>query len=129
METKILSVSCGLFGITDDYTESFLSLDEKFRSNKEATFFVRASGDSMLPEIKPNDILIVDKSVALFNNAIATFYFNRRAICKQYIKTPKGIILRSLNSKYPDIIVKEDDEIDLFGVVTGLARDLYGPSL
>jgi DNA polymerase V len=117
-------ISCGLFGVADDFTENYLSLDEKYLMNKEATFFLRAAGESMQPEIKPGDILVVDRSRALFHGCIATFYFNSHAICKQYLKIPSGILLHSLNPQHKDIHLKEDDELHLFGVVIGLVRDL-----
>ena len=55
-------ISCGLFGIADDFCDHYLSLDAKYLVNKEATFLVRAKGDSMSPEIKEGDILIIDRS-------------------------------------------------------------------
>ncbi len=117
-------ISCGLFGIADDFTENYLSLDEKYLSNRESTFLVRAGGDSMEPEIKAGDILIVDRSVPLTSGKIATFYFNGNAICKQYIKRAGKIFLHSYNLNYQDIEVKDTDDLQLFGVVTGITRDL-----
>ncbi len=117
-------VSCGLFGISDDFIEDYLSLDQKFIKHKEASFFVQAEGDSMGPLIQDKDILIVDRSVPIFHQGIATFFYNNQAICKKYIKQENQIILRSLNPKYKDIIITEDDQLDLFGVVIGLARHL-----
>lgn len=117
-------VSCGLFGIADDFTDSYLSLDEKFLSNKESTFLVRAGGDSMLPEIKPMDIMIVDRSVKLVSGKIATFHFNGHAICKQYLEVNGKILLHSFNTNYEDIIIKDNDDLQLFGVVIGITRDL-----
>ena len=116
-------LSCGLFGLTEDFSEKYLSLDEKFMRNKESTFFVRAGGDSMSPEIKAQDILIVDRKVPIFSGAIAAFFYNGNAICKQYMIQDDQIILHSINSKYKDIIVSESDSLELFGVVIGLARD------
>ena len=117
-------VSCGLFGIADDFVDEYLSLDEKFVKNKESCFFVRAQGDSMAPYILPRDILIVDRSVELFDKAVATFFFNSNATCKQYIKQNGIYYLRSFNKSHADIPITEDDQLDLFGVVTGIARSL-----
>jgi len=117
-------VSCGLFGIADDFSDNYLSLDAKYLVNKEATFLVRASGDSMSPEIKSGDILIVDRSIELVSGKVATFYLNGAAICKQFIKKFNGeIVLRSFNSSYQDIVISETDDLVLFGVVIGIARD------
>ena len=78
----------------------------------------------MEPEIKKGDILVVDRSIKLESGKIAALYFNGEAICKQYLKTSAGIILRSINTKYKDIIVTENDELELFGVVIGITRDV-----
>ena len=116
-------VSCGLFGIADDFSDNYLSLDAKYLVNKESTFLVRAGGDSMAPEIKDRDILIVDRSVELISGKVATFHFNGAAICKLYVKKGDEIILRSFNKKYQDIVITEADDLLLFGVVIGIARD------
>jgi DNA polymerase V len=118
-------VSCGLFGISDDFVESYLSLDEKFMKNKESTFFVRASGDSMSPDIKNNDILVVDRSLTIFSGAIIAFYFNGVPMCKEIIKSENNTYLKSANSSFKTIIVTSDDELNVFGVVIGIVRDPY----
>ena len=119
------SASCGLFGIADDFVDDYLSLDEKFIKNKVASFFVRAQGDSMAPTILPGDILIVDRSIKIFNSAVATFFFNDVAICKQYIRNENQVLLRSFDPKVKDIKITNEDKLELFGVVTGLARNFY----
>lgn len=117
-------VSCGLFGIADDFVDDYLSLDTKYIKNKESTFFVKAQGDSMSPYIQPGDILIVDRSIPIFNGAVATFFLNDNAICKRYTNV-EGIIKLTSYSEAPDITISEEDRLELFGVVTGLARDLF----
>lgn len=118
-------IACGLFGISEDYIESYLSLDEKFSKNKESTFYVRASGDSMLPEIKNGDILIVDRSFKVLNKSIVAVFYNGTPMCKQIIFEANKKILHPLNGQYKDIFITEDDDLTLFGVVIGLARDFY----
>ncbi len=116
-------IACGLFGIADDFSEGYLSLDEKYLANRESTFFLRASGDSMQPKIFDNDILIVDRSVTLESGQIAAFYLNGNAICKIFYKGREGVILKSLNPKYHDIKLSSDDDLQLFGVVVASVRD------
>lgn len=118
-------LACGLFGIADDFVESYLSLDEKFLKNKESTFFVRASGDSMSPEIKGGDILIVDRSLNPIDGSIVAVFFNGNPICKQLRIQGEHKFLHAFNKDYPDLEITEDDELQVFGVVIGLARDLY----
>jgi DNA polymerase V len=49
-------VTCGLFGISDDYIEKYQSLDARFIKNKASTFFFQAASDSMEPLIFENVI-------------------------------------------------------------------------
>ena len=119
-------VACGLFGISDDFVENYLSLDEKFMKNKESTFFVRASGDSMSPDIKNNDILVVDRSRSVFSGAIIAFYLNGTPMCKQIINLESKTFLKSVNPSFKTIVVSDEDELSVFGVVVGIVRDPYG---
>jgi len=127
MDTKTTSDyaknSSRLFGITDDFTEGYLSLDERYLTNRESTFFIRARGDSMTPMIFDNDILIIDRVLKLESGQIAAFHLNGHAICKQFYKSSDGIVLKSLNKKYSDIYISRDDDLQLFGVVTASVRD------
>lgn len=116
-------IACGLFGITDDFVESYLSLDEKFSRNKEVCFYVRASGDSMEPQIFNRDILVVDCSVTPVSGSIVAVYLNSSPICKQLIYSSHAVLLRSFNPKYADIQISEDDDFKVFGTVIGLARE------
>lgn len=119
------SIACGLFGIADDFVENYLSLDEKFMRNTQSTFYIRASGDSMAPKIEDKDILVIDTSLPIKSGAIGAFFYNDNPVCKLYIQTPEGVILRSLNTSYKDILIGEDDKLALFGVAIGLVRDFY----
>ena len=116
-------LSCGLFGISEDFVESYLSLDQKFMKNKESTFFVRASGDSMLPEIKTDDILIVDRSYKALDGSIVAAFYNGNPLCKKLYQRGDDCRLQSFNKTYSDIIITEDDDLQIFGVIIGVARD------
>ena len=57
-------VSAGFPSAADDYTEQSLDLNEHFIEHPAATYFVRASGESMTGAgIVHNDLLIVDRSL------------------------------------------------------------------
>lgn len=116
-------LACGLFGISEDFVEKYLSLDEKFTKNKASTFYVRASGDSMGPRIENQDILIVDRSLKALSGSIVAVFYNGTPLCKQYFQIGSKSFLKSYNSKHPDIEIIESDNLDFFGVVIGLARE------
>ena len=61
---NILTVAAGFPSPAENYIEEKLNLDKHLIKNKESTFFVRVSGDSMINVgIFDNDILVVDRSL------------------------------------------------------------------
>ena len=79
----------------------------------------------MSPYILDKDILIVDTSIALASGQVGTFFLNSAPICKRLEVRGSRQFLVSINKKYSEIEIKEDDSLELFGVVTALARDFY----
>ncbi len=120
----ILPVACGLFGISEDYVEKFLSLDARFVKNKTSTFFFKAMGQTMEPLIYEQDILIVDRSIEQIHKRVVVVNLNNEMLCKRIIKHDGKIILRSDNISFEDITIEEGVEISVFGVVIGIARDI-----
>jgi len=126
LSKPIFQANCGLFGISDDYIEKYQSLDERFIKNKSSTFFFEATGDSMEPVVFPGDVLIVDRSVNWTQGKIVIAYLDGQFFCKRLLKSPKGIILRSENKLHRDILVTEEMDFLVWGVVVAQARDLRG---
>jgi DNA polymerase V len=115
---------CGLFGISEDTVEKFQSLDARFIKNKASTFFFEAASNSMEPFIFEKDVLIVDRSIEPTSGCIAVLNFEGDMICKRIIYTDQGMCLRSENPEYTDIQLTDGMDMTVFGVVTGLARDI-----
>lgn len=115
---KLLSkLSCGLFGITDDFIEKYQSLDQLFVKNRYSTFFFEAAGDSMEPTIFSGQILIIDRSLTDFHNRVCVLAYEEKLICKRVIQRNNHVILKSDNPKYRDIIVENSDSLIYWGVV------------
>ena len=110
-------ISCGLFGISDDFIEKYQSLDELLVKNKFSTFFFEAAGDSMVPTIFPGQILIVDRSKTDFHQKVCVINFEDKMICKRVLLKDNGIILKSDNPKYKDIYVENNELVSIWGVV------------
>jgi DNA polymerase V len=112
---------CGLFGITEDYLEDYLSLDELVIKDPEATFFLRAKGGSMAPLIQENDVLVVDRSETIKSNQIVVLSIHGEMICKRLIKRAPHIFLYSEGKQKP-ILVTEEMEMIVFGKVSAILR-------
>lgn len=118
----ISNVECGLFGIQDDFYEEYLSLDEHFIKDKKSTFFFRASGNSMEPQIFSNDILIVDRSLKAKSGQICILSLEGSFLCKRLLTTSREVILVSDNSIYKPMKITTEMEMIIWGVVVGIAR-------
>ena len=101
----------------DDYVERPIDLNEYLIKNPAATYFVRVSGDSMVGAfIGDGAILIVDRSVEPKHKSIVVAAINGAYTCKRLLTKPK-VCLAAENSKYPPIFIKENEELEIAGVV------------
>lgn len=118
-ENATHSLSTGLFGISEDFSENSQSLDAYFIGDKATSiFFFRATGDSMSPLLESGEVLLVDRSIEEFHGRVCIMAFEGELICKRVLKTQRGLLLKSENPKFKDILVKSSESVELWGVVS-----------
>ncbi len=116
-------VRAGFPSPADDHIESRLDLSELLTPNPTSTYFVRVEGDSMREGgIEHGDILVVDRSIKAKSGRIVIACIDNELTVKRLIKYNDGYILKAENARYAAIEIKEGQELQVFGVVTGLAR-------
>jgi DNA polymerase V len=107
----------------DDVAEDALDINDLLIDHPEATFYVRVSGDSMEGAgIFHNDILVVDRSIEVHNGAIVVAAVYGELVVKRLRKQGSGFALVSENTAYEPILVDENDDCTIWGVVTGSVR-------
>lgn len=73
------------------------------------------------------DLLIVDKGREALPGSIVIGVINQEPTVKYLVRGSGGqIILRSGNKRYPDRYILENDEFEVWGVVTHSIRDHDG---
>jgi DNA polymerase V len=88
-----------------------------------ATYFVRLAGDSMLGAgLYDGDLLIVDRSLEPKHTDIVVAILNGELIVKRLFTQGLLVQLRPANHRYPIITVTPDQELLIWGVVTGSVR-------
>jgi len=118
-------VSAGFPSPADDYLEGSLDLNEHLIRQPAATFFVRAKGDSMNGAgIHDGDLLVVDRSVDAKNGNVVIAVVNGELSVKRYLRSGQKFSLVPENPDYSPIIINEDDDIRLWGVVTNVIHQL-----
>jgi DNA polymerase V len=72
-----IGISAGFPSPADDFTETRISLDEELITNKEATFFAKVNGQSMIGAgLDDKDLLVIDRSLEPENNRIAVCFLD-----------------------------------------------------
>lgn len=112
------AVSAGFPSPADDHLDKKLDLNELLIENPAATFFVRATGDSMEPAgIFDGDILIVDRSIKAKNGRVIVAVVNGELTVKRVQHYGLKTFLAADNTKYPPIEITEFCELHCWGVV------------
>ena len=114
-------VEAGFPSPADNYIEQELDIREYLIKNPQATFLVKATGESMNNAgILNGDILIVDRSIEPKNNSIVITSIDGELTVKRLIIKLGGgkSYLQSENSKYPNIELGLESNIKIWGVVT-----------
>lgn len=118
---NILTVAAGFPSPAENYIEEKLNLDKHLIKNKESTFFVRVSGDSMINVgIFDNDILVVDRSLVPVRQSIVVASIDGELVVKKLVKDriKKYFYLKSENKNYPDIRLNSNSDTIIWGIVT-----------
>ena len=111
-------ISAGFPSPADDFKETRISLDRELVKNKEATFYARVSGDSMVGAgLDDGDLLVIDRSLNPENGKIAVCLVDGEFTVKRIKKEKKKLYLMPENKKYKPIELKEENELIIWGVV------------
>jgi len=102
-----------------DYEQKTLDLNDRFIANPPATFFFTVKGDSMIGAgIFDSATLIVDRSLRPKSSNIVIADVDGECMVKRLYKRSGVIKLLSENPLNEPIVLKEGQELVVFGVVT-----------
>lgn len=112
-------ISAGFPSPAQDFVHEKLSLDDKLVHNKEATFYARVQGESMINAgLNNGDLLVIDRSIQPTDKRIAVCYIENEFTVKRLSIQNKEIHLMPENPDYPVIKVTENDNFIIWGIVT-----------
>jgi len=115
------SVEAGFPSPAEESLVDNISLDDLLIQNREATFLLKVSGDSMTGAgIMPGDMVIVDKGQAPKSGDIVIAQVDGEWTMKYLRKRGETLSLIAANPKYPPITPKR--ELKISGVVTAVVR-------
>lgn len=116
-------VEAGFPSPADDHIEGRLSLDEHLIQQRDATFFVRAKGNSMVGAgIFDGDLLVVDRSITPSSGSIVIAVLDAELTVKRLIRRDGMVILKPENPDFKEIVLKDGQELQVWGVVTSTTK-------
>ena len=106
-------VQCGFPSPAADYVEQRIDLNQLLIQHPSATYFVKASGDSMIDGgISDGDLLIVDIIIAAVDGEFTV----------KKLQLRPTVQLIPMNSAYSPITISSEDTLDVFGVVIHVVK-------
>ena len=116
-------ISAGFPSPADDFKQERLSLDNELIKNKEATFFARVSGQSMIDAgLSDNDLLVIDRSLSPAHNKIAVCFLDGEFTVKRLKVEKDDIWLQPENKNYKPIKITEENDFVIWGIVTNVIK-------
>ena len=116
-------ISAGFPSPAEDFKQERLSLDDELIKNKEATFFARVSGQSMIDAgLSDNDLLVIDRSLSPAHNKIAVCFLDGEFTVKRLKVENDEIWLQPENKSYQPIKITEENDFVIWGIVTNVIK-------
>lgn len=112
-------VQAGFPSPAEDFNTSRIDLTEQLIKHPQATFLLRVKGDSMREAgIFDGDVLVVDKAIRERHGHIVVAMVDGEFTVK-YLHKRNGLMrLVAANRTYPDIVPREGQTIEVWGVAT-----------
>ena len=118
-------ISAGFPSPADDFKEIRISLDRELVKNSDATFYAKVSGDSMINAgLSDGDLIVIDRRLDPENNKIAVCFIDGDFTVKRIIKKGPDLYLKPENKNYKPIKIDEENELQIWGIVTYVIKSL-----
>jgi SOS regulatory protein LexA len=121
-ETRVLgAVEAGFPSPAEEELADTIDLDEFLIKNKEATYLLKVTGDSMIEAgILPGDMVLVERGLEPHDGDIVIAQIDHAWTMKYFSKRGRKVYLEAANTKYPPLYPK--DELHIAAVVIGSVR-------
>ena len=119
------TIRAGFPSPADDYVAESLDLNEHLMPRKEACYLLRVSGESMIgASIHDGDLLVVDRSLTPTSGKVVIAILDGQFTVKTLEKKRGKIRLLPANPEFEPIELKDEQELQVWGVVTRVIHSL-----
>lgn len=118
-------VAAGFPSPAEDSGSQRIDLMARLVKHPQATFIMRARGESMREAgIFDGDILLIDKAIAPRNGHVVIAVVDGDFVCKSLWMRAGRVKLKAANPCFPDIVAKDGQTIEVWGVVVATIKIL-----
>ena len=118
-------ISAGFPSPADDFLDNKIDLNKELVKNKDATFFGRVRGESMIGAGLGNgDLLVIDKSLPPKSGKIAVCFIDGEFTVKRIKIEGEIVWLVPENPKFNPIRVTPDNDFVVWGIVTQVIKSV-----
>lgn len=121
---ELLGSTCAGFpSPAEDLQERRIDLSEYLITHPQATFIIRVRGISMVEAgIFDGDLLVVNRALRPKHNCIVVAVIEGEYTVKYLYQRQGRVRLKAANPTYPDIVPREGQTLEIWGVVTAAIK-------
>ncbi|MFK4705880.1 DNA polymerase V [Roseateles asaccharophilus] len=120
------SVQAGFPSPAEDFAGRRIDLTDELVQNASSTFLMRVSGASMREGgIDDGDLIVVDRSLKASHGSVVVGVVDGEFTVKRLWKRGSNVKLQADNPTFPDIVPRDGQTIEIWGVVTSSIRRHY----
>ena len=114
------AVCAGVPSPADDFAVRRIDLTAELVTHPQATFLLKVSGESMKDAgIFDGDMIVVNRALKPAHNDVVVAVVDGGEFTVKYLyKRADRVKLRPANATFPDIVPKEGQTLEIWGVVT-----------
>jgi DNA polymerase V len=102
-----------------------LDLNDIFIKNPQATYMMRVAGHSMRDAgIDDGDIVLVDRAISPAHGHVVIAVVEHEFLCRRLVRQGPAICLTATDPAVADLHPREDQDVQLWGVVTTVMKSL-----
>lgn len=118
-------VPAGFPSPAQDHSEEDIDLAKILQPHPDSSFIIRIKGNSMEEANMPDGCLaIVDKAIRPYSGAIVVAVLDGEFTVKRFVKQGGVIMLHPENPNFRPIVITEEMQFQVWGVVTHVVVDL-----
>ena len=112
------SVRAGFPSPAEDFSGKRLDIADLLVEHPQATFLLRVAGPSMCEYgIDDGDLIVVDRALRAKHGSIVVAVIDNEFTVKALYNAGGYFKLKAGNPTYPDIVPKENQQMEIWGVV------------